>query len=109
MKILKALLLVMFGGVVFCKIIRPVSRSAFPVDDKLSLADAIPYPVKTHVHSFGVFLLDTIVCDPGGSGIIGDNGPRGLLVAQFLESNSLGDGFLAVVKQAAKFSFSGAR
>ena len=68
----------MLGGMMFSGVISKIGIAGFPVDMELVLANAIAEPVKTHVHCFGAFLLDTIVGDPEGSGIIGDNGRRGL-------------------------------
>ncbi len=48
----------MFGMMMFCKIVSAVGRTAAPVDEVLTLPDAVADPVKTHVHSFGTFLFN---------------------------------------------------
>jgi hypothetical protein len=47
LEVFKALLLVMFCRVVLGKVVGPVGGAAFPIDDELSLANAVPYPIKT--------------------------------------------------------------
>ncbi len=56
----------MSGRMMFCVIIGSVVGAFAPVDDELSLFDAIFGPVESHVHGFGSFLLDGVVGVAGG-------------------------------------------
>jgi len=53
--------LVVVGWMVFCKVIRLVDLARRPVYVELLLSDAVTNPVKSHINSFGVFLLDGVV------------------------------------------------
>ena len=97
--------MMVFCRVMLGKVISPIAAAAFPIDNKLSLADAVTDPIKAHVHGFGLLLFYTIVGNAGGSGVVGYHWCWWLWVAKFLESDAFGDGFLAVMEQAAEFSF----
>ena len=80
----------------FGKIISPIASSWFPKDVKLALAFAIAEPVKMHVHSFGAFLLDSIVDDPPGSVVVSLQQCGRLWMPQFFQSSVDGADSLGV-------------
>ena len=64
--------------VMFSEIVRPVELSALPIDVKLVLANAVPYPVEAHVDGLGSFLLYCVIGDAGGRGVVGSDWGGGL-------------------------------
>ena len=79
--------LMMGSRVMFGKVISLIASSWFPKDGKLTLAFAIVEPVKVHVHSFGAFLLDSIIDDPTSSVVVGLEWGSWLWVAQFFQGS----------------------
>jgi hypothetical protein len=71
-----------FHEVMLGPVITPISCAAPPMDDELSLADAVADPIKTHFHSFGAFLLDRIVSDAHGRAVVSDHGGSALWVSE---------------------------
>ena len=53
-------------GVIFSK----VTDSELPVDVELALYCAVAYPIKAHVDRFLSFLLDGVVGEAVGSGVV---------------------------------------
>ena len=70
--------------VVFGKVIPSVRRPRAPIKAELFLICTVSQPVKSHIHGFRAFWLDTIVDDALGRGVIGLYGRGRLFVAQFL-------------------------
>jgi hypothetical protein len=70
----------------FGEIVCFVQTALDPVDAELALADAITYPVKTHVHCFGAALFYGIVGNTGGCAVVGLDRCGRLWVAEFLEA-----------------------
>ena len=56
----------MYWGMMFRVIIAKVGSAGFPENAELVLVNAVLYPVKLHVHSFGPFFLDGGVHDAVG-------------------------------------------
>ena len=61
------------------------SDTGLPVDEELTLACAVAYPIKAHVNRFRSFLLDGVVDEAFSGGVV-DLDCRGRLwVPQFTE------------------------
>jgi hypothetical protein len=97
------------GGVAVMlgEVIGLVENAFAPVDVKLTLACTVAYPVKAHVDGLGSFLLDGVVGDARGSGVVSGNRSRQLFVPEFFEGDSEWARFTTVVEEGSKFSFSG--
>ena len=80
-----------------------------PVDEKVSLLDAISDPIKTHIHGFGAALFDGVVADAGGTSVVGLNWSGWLRMAHVFEDGAEHCGFFAIVEQGGKFSFGSGR
>jgi hypothetical protein len=74
--------LVMGSWVVFGEVISLIEGAGFPMDDELFLSGAVADPIKAHVDGFGALLLDGIVDDTFGAGVVGLNGSGWLWVAE---------------------------
>ena len=80
--------------VVVCKIVGALA----PMDKEMALADAIPHPIKAHIHGFGPSLFDGIIADAGGAGVVGLDGSGWLWVLHVFEDGSEHGGFLRIVE-----------
>lgn len=76
-------LLMVGGGMVFCKVITHVVFSTAPVYKEMALADAVLDPAKAHVQCFEFALADGSISDAGRSGVISLDGGGRLGVAHF--------------------------
>ena len=94
-------------GMVLGKVISEVLRARTPIHDVVSLADTILYPVKAHVHGFGLALAGGPVGDAGGAGVVSLDRSGGLLAAHLFQGNAQGGGVFGIVKKAGKFNFGG--
>ena len=83
---------VILFGVVICEIIRAFS----PVDEEVTLAHAVSYPIKTHVHGFGAALLHGVVGDASGACVVGLDGCCCLRVAHVAECGAEHRGLFSV-------------
>lgn len=70
MRVQRAHELMMGGTVVLCEVIRFVVCGWFPLEQELLLGLSIPEPVVPHVNRFGSLLLDGVVGEPNGSGVV---------------------------------------
>ena len=61
---------VMRSCMMFCDIVALVSRSRAPVGSELALICTATYPVETHIHSFGPFLMDFVSDDNQRGGVV---------------------------------------
>ena len=52
------------------EVVGHVVDTASPMNDKLALFDSILDPIKAHIHGFGATLLDSIVHDASGAGVV---------------------------------------
>ena len=68
-------------GVIFTQ----VSDAGLPVDEELTLACAVAYPIKVHVNRFRYFLLDGVVGEAIGGGVVDLDWSGRLWVPQFAE------------------------
>ena len=51
-------------------IVAQVSDAGLPVDEELTLAFAVAYPIKAHVDRFRSFLFDGVVGEAVGGGVV---------------------------------------
>ena len=51
-------------------IVAQVSDAGLPVDEELTLACMVAYPIKAHVGRFQSFLLDGVVGEAVGGGVV---------------------------------------
>ena len=70
-------------GMVLGKEISEVLRARTPIHYVVSLADTILYPIKAHVHGFGLALAGGPVGDAGCAGVVSLDRSGGLLAAHF--------------------------
>ena len=66
-------------------IVAQVSDAGLPVDEELTLACVVAYPIKAHVDRFRSFLLDGVVGKAVGSGVVDLDWRGRLWVPQFAE------------------------
>ena len=66
-------------------IVAQVSDDGMPVDEELTLACAVAYPIKAHVDRFRSFLLDGVVGEAIGGGVVDLDWRGSLWVPQFSE------------------------
>ena len=66
-------------------IVAQVSDAGMPVDEELTLACAVAYPIKAHVNRFRWFLLDGVVGKSVGGGVVDLDWRGRLWVPQFAE------------------------
>ena len=70
-------------GMVLGKVISKVLGARTPIHDVVSLADTILYPIKAHVHGFGLALVGGPVGDAGCAGVVSLDRSGGLLASHF--------------------------
>ena len=92
-----------------CKIVGQVVGSTAPVDEKLALVDTVSDPIKAHVDGFRAALLDGVVGNPSGTGIVCLDWSGVLWVAHAFESGTKHGAIFGIVKQGAQLSFGGGR
>ena len=66
-------------------IVAQVSDAVLPVDEELTLDCAVAYPIKAHVDCFRSFLLDDVVGEAVGGGVVNLDLRGRLWVPQFAE------------------------
>ena len=66
-------------------IVSQICDAGLPVDEELTLACVVAYPIKAHVGSFRSFLLDGVVGEAVGGGVVDLDWRGGLWVPQFVE------------------------
>ena len=64
-------------------IVAQVSDAGLPVDEELTLACAVLYPIKAHVDRFRSLLLDGVVGEAVGGGVVDLDLRSRLWVTQF--------------------------
>ena len=95
------------GWVMFSEEIGKVFEARSPVDQEMSLTDAVADPMETHVHGFGAMSLDGIVDDANCGGVVSLAGCGSLRVIHFNEGGTHGDAVPAVDEKASNFGFGG--
>lgn len=73
---------VMSQRMVLGEVVGKVGCSRFPVDGVLASLDTITKPVESHVDGFGTTLLDGVVEDASGIGVVYGDGGGWLNVAK---------------------------
>ncbi len=79
----------MLSGMMLGEVVSSVGASFLPVNEKLALADTVTNPLKSHVHGFGTFLLDGVVCNARCSAIVSDHGSGSLRMAELQYCNAI--------------------
>jgi hypothetical protein len=92
----------------FAEIVSTIGRAGFPKYVELFLADAIADPIKAHVDGLGVFLLDGILGQASGGGVVGLEWRGWLFVSEFLERHAKRAGVLGVDKESTHFGLGSA-
>ncbi len=72
----------------------------------LALVDLVSYPVKMHVNGLGAFLLDIVIGNTSGCGIVSLNGCGMLVMSKFLQGNAQGTSMFGIEEECTKFSLS---
>jgi hypothetical protein len=94
----------MFGEVI-CEFV----STASPVNEELTLFDAIFDPVKTHVRCFGSALFHCVVGNSGRASIIGLDWCSGLWMPHVMQNGAKHGGFVAIVEKGAELGLGGGR
>ena len=94
------------AGMMLTHVVSQIGTARTMIYNELALSDFVANPKEAHIHGFGALLLDIVVGDAGGSGIVSDHWSRSLVMAEFFEGISFRDGFLAIDEKAGQFSFS---
>ena len=92
--------------VMLCVVVGTVLFAWLPKDLELSLADAVSDPIKSHIHGFGAFLFDRVICYSHGCAVISNHGGGRRGMSEFFEGYAFGDSLLAVQEEASQFGFS---
>ena len=66
-------------------IVTQVCDAGLPVDEELTLACVVAYPIKEHIDRFGSFLLDGVVGESVGGGVVDLDWRGWLWVPRFTE------------------------
>jgi hypothetical protein len=77
--------LMMSGQKMFGKIVSKIVGTWCPKNVKMTLLLPISYPVVSHVDGVRLLLLDVIVCNRTGHGVISLHGGCWLRIAHFME------------------------
>jgi len=94
--------------VMLSEVICFVGSAQSPKDIILALANMIMDPVEMHVNGLGALLLDVVVGNTSGSGVVGLNRGCGLGMAKLEEGNAQWTSMFGIEKQCTQFDFSGA-
>jgi hypothetical protein len=97
----------MCGTVVFCPIVCAIGVAWAPEVSELLLHLAALKPMETHVYCFCLSQLDVIIDNTECRTIVGFYWHWGLLVSNFFECMSLGDGLMGIDIQCTEFGFDG--
>ena len=94
----------------FGKVICEIVGTASPVNEELTLFDAIFDPVKMHVHSFGSALFHCDVGNSGRASIVGLDWCSGLWMPHHvMQDGAKHGGFVAVVEKGTELGLGGRR
>ena len=100
---------VMGRGVVIGIIVTKVSVARIPMNERLTLPDAVLDPIEAHIDGFGSFLLYGAVCETFRGRVVDADWSWWFRVPKFLEGSVYWHGLLAIVKSSTNFGFSGGR
>jgi hypothetical protein len=77
-------------------------------NEKLTLSNAVSYPMKTHIDGFGTFLLDGVRGDADSAGVIAHEYGRRLRMPEVSKDGPKTGSVLCSGKQGGIFSFTSA-
>ncbi len=77
-------------------------------NEKLTLSNAISYPMETHVDGFGAFLLDGVRGDGDSTGIVAHEDGRRLRMPEVSKDSPKAGGVLCSGKEGGILSFTSA-
>ncbi len=89
------------------EVVGQIVGATAPVDEELALGDVVFDPVEAHVDGFGAALLDSVVDDAFGTGVVSLDWSGGLGPAHGDECVSKDTGVLGVDEEGAEFGFGG--
>ena len=89
----------------FFEIVNEIGKARPPIDLKNNLSDMILDPVISHVHGFGLLLLNLLVCKPDGDSVVNLDGGGGLRMAHFMKGGSQCNCFLCIVEKGPALGF----
>ena len=92
---------------VFGKIIGEICFPRGPENFEMTLFDTVANPVESHVYGPRALLIDSVIGDSTGGGIVGLDGSSFLSVAHFLQGGSKNLALFGVDEEASNFSFGG--
>ena len=92
-------------GEVICQVV----GAAAPMDEELSLVDAVSDPVKSHVNGLGAALLYGFVGNAGGTCIVCLDWGCLLRMTHAFESGTKHCAVFGIVKESTELGFSGRR
>jgi hypothetical protein len=89
--------------IMFCEMIRYISRLLFPFNSEVALKNPVTNPIKAHIDCLRSMLLDCIVCNSQGYEVVGDQGCWGPQMGQFIRGDLKWAGLFRVVKESPRF------
>ena len=75
-----------------------VVSATVPENMKSTTRNMVANPVKMHVHSLGVMLMNCVIDDADGTKIVGLNGSQRLRITKLKEGGMEVGGFFSIVK-----------
>jgi hypothetical protein len=63
--------LMVLVGMMLCVVVAKVGAAGSPIYEEMFLGDAVVNPIEPHIHRFGATLLDGVVGDANGGGVVG--------------------------------------
>jgi hypothetical protein len=100
-------LFVILCGMLFRVGVTAVGGPAAPEHVELALTHAVMDKIVPHVHGFGPALLNAIVSNAAGGGIVRDHWGGWLGMPELIPSDAFRHGLFAIVEEARQFSFGG--
>jgi hypothetical protein len=97
----------MSGWMVFGKIISEIGFSRGPENFEMSLFDTVADPVELHVYGSRALLIDSVISDTAGGGIVSLDGCSFLSLAHFLQGGSKNVTLFGIDEEASNFCFGG--
>ena len=89
----------------FCEIVTKIGKARTPIYLKMFLSHKILDLVISHVHGFGLLLLNLLVCKSDGGWVVDLDGGGGLRMAHFMKSGSQCNFFFCIAGKGPAFGF----